>query len=754
MVERERAVASAYFGANDIGEELAKLCRLASRAEALDLRRFIHRRLTELSLGYRNVVDANVGTEDGDAASPDGAGLVAAALPWAIELSAQSDTHTFDVACDLARIAFGRSAAALAIRLRWTGVLIGIFGVAVPMLAVFVVHWATVEVGQYALAYKWPRWLEVWVCAGFWLTVSIELLWFASMQRKMALLALRQLSTLWAITISGIWTAGLVSLFQVGVHKDLWVVLPMYIALMLFFPLIAMADALPPKLRLRILRFLGPVALGAIGANALALRLPTAADTPGCVIWTVMGSDTLTNLQALAYSSSVLAMLLVKGVMRSWVFPSKLAFITGAVKVSEHGGPMLTHRVSALSSHQAEDVPVRVQVRDPISGTRTRVAMYLDTVGTKLEAIHSAAARAERLGMCKHIRLHLRELQLQYAHAEDGPNLGSCGVTTYADASIGTEAVDIARPRCVNLRRVSTMQVLAALNLGTSAMTIELRPQHGTRTFDVQNDLARMVCGRSASALAVQLRWPTVSIAVLGAVMPVMAIFVVHWANGGLGQFALAYAWPLWLEVWVCMGWWSSVALLLLWYASMQRQIAWMALTQFSTVWVIAMTVVFVTGLVSLWEFGVHQSTWVVLPVYIGCVLVFPLVSMADALPPTLRVLALRFAGPFVLGCAVSVALVLRLPTAEATPGKILWTVMGTDTIGNLQAVTYSCTVMALLLAKGVLRAWVFPDTLAFIQMNVLVAIGADSDFAPQEMHRASAAKVAPHPLDPSSFRP
>jgi hypothetical protein len=292
-------------------------------------------------------------------------------------------------------------------------------------------------------------------------------------------------------------------------------------------------------------------------------------------------------------------------------------------------------------------------------------------------------------------------------------------------------------------------------------MTIELRPQHGTRTFDVQNDLARMVCGRSASALAVQLRWPTVSIAVLGAVMPVMAIFVVHWANGGLGQFALAYAWPLWLEVWVCMGWWSSVALLLLWYASMQRQIAWMALTQFSTVWVIAMTVVFVTGLVSLWEFGVHQSTWVVLPVYIGCVLVFPLVSMADALPPTLRVLSLRFAGPFVLGCAVSVALVLRLPTAEATPGKILWTVMGTDTIGNLQAVTYSCTVMALLLAKGVLRAWVFPDRLAFIQMNVLVAISADSSdddddgiSAPQEMRRASAAKVAPHPLDPSSFRP
>ena len=177
----------------------------------------------------------------------------------------------------------------------------------------------------------------------------------------------------------------------------------------------------------------------------------------------------------------------------------------------------------------------------------------------------------------------------------------------------------------------------------------------------------------------------------------------------------------------------------------------------------------FVAGLVSLWEFGVYRkSAWVGLPVYIGCALVFPLVAMADALPQRLRVLALRFAGPFVLACAVAVALVLRLPTAEDTPGQIVWMVMGTDTVNNLQAMTYSCTVMAVLLAKGVLRVWVFPDKLAFIQMNVTVAIGADVAAATQETHepivdvRTTAgiytagiytARVAPHALDPNSLR-
>ena len=179
-----------------------------------------------------------------------------------------------------------------------------------------------------------------------------------------------------------------------------------------------------------------------------------------------------------------------------------------------------------------------------------------------------------------------------------------------------------------------------------------------------------------------------------------------------------------------------------------------MALKQVATLWVIAMTAVFVAALVSLHEFGVHRSTWVVLPVYIGLSLFFPLIAMADALPPKLRLPVLRFLGPFALGATATVALALRLPTAEDTPGELVWTVMGTDTVTNLQALTYSSSALTVLLAEGVLSSWLFPNRLAFIQASWKVAECVNvAAVAPGRTARAASASVAPYPLGPSSLR-
>ncbi len=153
------------------------------------------------------------------------------------------------------------------------------------------------------------------------------------------------------------------------------------------------------------------------------------------------------------------------------------------------------------------------------------------------------------------------------------------------------------------------------------------------------------------------------------------------------------------------------------------------------------MTRVLVAGNVSQQEFALHRSTWVHLPVYAGHLLLFPLVVMADALPPKLRLPVLRFLGPSAFGAAASVALVLRLPTAEGTPGKLVWTIMGTDTVTILQALTYSSSVLTLLLAEGVLNGWVFPNKLAFIQGSW------------DRMCANVAASVAPNTLGPSSLR-
>jgi hypothetical protein len=184
----------------------------------------------------------------------------------------------------------------------------------------------------------------------------------------------------------------------------------------------------------------------------------------------------------------------------------------------------------------------------------------------------------------------------------------------------------------------------------------------------------------------------------------------------------------------------------------MQRELAWLALKQFSTAWVIAMTCVFVAALISLYEFGVHRSLWVDLPAYIAMSLFFPLIAMADALPRAMRLCVLRFLGPFALGCGGIVALVLRLPTAEDTPGELLWTVMGTDTITNLRALTYSATVLTVLLAKGLLRAWVFPDRLAFIfdAIGYQVAESVVACAPAQEGVTSMSLSVVPHPIDPT----
>jgi hypothetical protein len=306
-------------------------------------------------------------------------------------------------------------------------------------------------------------------------------------------------------------------------------------------------------------------------------------------------------------------------------------------------------------------------------------------------------------------------------------------------------------------------QVLENLDRGIPfGLEIELTPDYVSRRFDVQRDLASLVCGRSVAALAIRLRWLGVSIWVLGACAPVLVMFAIHWATGGLGQFALAYTWPPWLEVWTCVGWWLFVGVLLLWFASMQREIAWMSLKQFSTVWIIVMTVLFVAAHVSLHDFGVHHATWFVLPLHIGVGLFVPLVAMADALPPKLRLRILRYCAPFMMGCAGIIAVVLRLPQALDTPGILVWAVMGPETVTNLQALTYSTTVIALLLGEGILNAWVFPNELAFIQTRLRIAAHAGgapksggppsanavSSMAPNRAEPVASAKVAPHPFD------
>jgi hypothetical protein len=366
------------------------------------------------------------------------------------------------------------------------------------------------------------------------------------------------------------------------------------------------------------------------------------------------------------------------------------------------------------------------------------IALAVGAFRAELERLHCAAPEAELLAGNTLLRQSLSELQLRYGDVR----LAACRPDSHVEVNVGTDHAAENAAEWREARRMTTHQLVEVLSLGiASAMEIELRAKSAPCLFDVQRDVASLLCGRSVAAAVVRHRWPGVAICTLGAAAPVIVLFTVHWANGGLGQFALAYAWPLWLEVWICVGYSLFVGVILLWYSSMQRELAWLTLKQFSTLWIIAMAGVYIAGLVSLYV-NVNRTLWVWLPVSIALVLFFPLVAMADALPPKLRLRVLRFAGPFALGCMGAVALVLRLPTAEGTPGKLVWTVMGTETVTNLQAITYSATVIAVLFTKGVYRAWVFPDQLAFIQTSMCVtelAAGA----LPSGKPRAARAELA-----------
>jgi hypothetical protein len=275
-------------------------------------------------------------------------------------------------------------------------------------------------------------------------------------------------------------------------------------------------------------------------------------------------------------------------------------------------------------------------------------------------------------------------------------------------------------------------------------------PVDGVRTFDVARDVASLVFGVSVADLAVRFRWPCIFVSIVGGVTPITLVFWVHWVRGGWGEYALAYPRPYWNDLWQAAGLWATVPVLLLWFGSLQRDVAWLALKQPSTWWVTLMTAMFTAGDASHLTFALQRELWIDLPVFICCMLIFPLVAMADALPPGLRLPMLRFAGTGLMGLMAVMAVLPRLPSAADAPGCVLWAVMGVDTITNIQAIAYSSTVLVVLLAEGSARAWVWPNQLAFIREPIELRLheppesGARSHVAPLHSDPAQPAAVPP----------
>ena len=211
---------------------------------------------------------------------------------------------------------------------------------------------------------------------------------YGSLQRELAWIALKQPSTLWIIAMCGLWGAGFVSLHDFGIQRSTWVTVPLHVTPMLFFPLVAMADAMPPAVRLSVLRYLGLVCLGGTGMIAIALRLPTAEQTPGKLVWTVMGTDTVTNLQVATYSATVIAVLLAEGVMRAWVFPNELAFIRTSVRFRVRAAASAGATVAAATSPASSAVDDEPHLHDAVRGI-----LVEETAATRISPVPSRSGR-------------------------------------------------------------------------------------------------------------------------------------------------------------------------------------------------------------------------------------------------------------------------------------------------------------------------------------------------------------------------
>ena len=197
---------------------------------------------------------------------------------------------------------------------------------------------ADCEFGQLPWLYPVPFWLDLWRCLGYWAASPFYFPLFGAMQRELLLKSLSQMSSVWIIVVTCGYISALVSLFTVGLGRSIWLDLPRYAVLLVFFPFMALSDALPEVVRRDVIRYAGAAACVIMATIVTFLNLPWAADAPGIQMWAVMGVESVTNLNMSPKCASILTLLLLRGVVSAWVWPNRLAFIKGPLVAETVGG--------------------------------------------------------------------------------------------------------------------------------------------------------------------------------------------------------------------------------------------------------------------------------------------------------------------------------------------------------------------------------------------------------------------------------
>ena len=172
-----------------------------------------------------------------------------------------------------------------------------------------------------------PMWTYYAEFVIFGVALLVIMVGYGSLQLTIVTMVLKQPRSVYVLFVSVISQVFMAHLNWVVIGSRVWLNVPKFLFSAMLYSLVSLSDALPSKLRLIFLRFVGPVVLILCAQVFVTLSLPSSKTIPGLQLLAVLGVDTITNVDLIARTTLVLGLLLVKGVFNSWRKPQQLAFL-------------------------------------------------------------------------------------------------------------------------------------------------------------------------------------------------------------------------------------------------------------------------------------------------------------------------------------------------------------------------------------------------------------------------------------------
>jgi len=193
------------------------------------------------------------------------------------------------------------------------------------------------EGGTYEGTCQKPLWGEALLCASSSLLLACVIALYGSMQRQIVKRVLLQAGTMyiWATSVVFVLFGMTPSYAYSPVRGSIWFYAPYLFTLAIGFPVIAMSDALPAKVRRPIVLYVAPLAVVYSIYLSVALRMPGAQASTENVFLYNAGAETMTSFDLRLECLGILGCLLARGALNAWVWPGRMAYMHAKINAEE-----------------------------------------------------------------------------------------------------------------------------------------------------------------------------------------------------------------------------------------------------------------------------------------------------------------------------------------------------------------------------------------------------------------------------------